>query len=90
MTTSVEPSASAGPGLLGPRITGRVLGRLAARAVTAGPREPVLAGGQGRPDIGPYFHEPTVLTDTSPDMALYGSRLRLREVSPAAGCCQSC
>ena len=31
----------------------------------------VLAGGKARPDIGPYFHEPTVLTDTSPDMALY-------------------
>jgi succinate-semialdehyde dehydrogenase/glutarate-semialdehyde dehydrogenase len=41
MTTSVEPSASAGPGLLGPRITSRLLDRLAARAVTAGPREPV-------------------------------------------------
>ena len=31
----------------------------------------VLADGQARPDIGPYFYEPTVLTDTSPDMALY-------------------
>jgi len=31
----------------------------------------VLAGGKARPDIGPYFYEPTVLTDTSPDMALY-------------------
>ena len=41
MTTSVEPSASAEPGLLGPRITGRLLARLAARAVTAGPRESV-------------------------------------------------
>ena len=27
----------------------------------------VLAGGQARPDIGPYFYEPTVLTGTSPD-----------------------
>ena len=41
MTTSVEPSASAEPGLLGPRVTGRLLDRLAARAVTAGPREQV-------------------------------------------------
>ncbi len=31
----------------------------------------VLAGGKARPDIGPYFYEPTVLTDTSPDMAVY-------------------
>jgi succinate-semialdehyde dehydrogenase/glutarate-semialdehyde dehydrogenase len=31
----------------------------------------VLAGGNARPDIGPYFYEPTVLTDTSADMAVY-------------------
>jgi len=31
----------------------------------------VLAGGRSRPDIGPYFYEPTVLTDTSPDMTVY-------------------
>jgi succinate-semialdehyde dehydrogenase/glutarate-semialdehyde dehydrogenase len=31
----------------------------------------LLAGGKARPDIGPYFYEPTVLTDTSPGMALY-------------------
>jgi succinate-semialdehyde dehydrogenase/glutarate-semialdehyde dehydrogenase len=31
----------------------------------------VLAGGKARPDIGPYFYEPTVLTDCSPDMTLY-------------------
>jgi succinate-semialdehyde dehydrogenase/glutarate-semialdehyde dehydrogenase len=31
----------------------------------------LLAGGKARPDIGPYFFEPTVLTDTSPDMTLY-------------------
>ena len=41
MTPLVEPSASAEARLLGPRITGRVLGRLAARAVTAGPREQI-------------------------------------------------
>ena len=28
----------------------------------------VLAGGVARPDIGPYFIEPTVLTDVTPDM----------------------
>ncbi|MFJ9921924.1 succinic semialdehyde dehydrogenase [Streptomyces rubiginosohelvolus] len=31
----------------------------------------VLAGGQPRPDLGPLFHEPTVLTDVTPDMTLY-------------------
>ena len=31
----------------------------------------LLAGGRARPDIGPYFFEPTVLTDSSPDMTLY-------------------
>lgn len=33
----------------------------------------VLAGGRARPDIGPYFYEPTALTNTSPDMALYAN-----------------
>ncbi|MFB7230355.1 succinic semialdehyde dehydrogenase [Streptomyces fimicarius] len=31
----------------------------------------VLAGGRARPDLGPLFHEPTVLTDVTPDMTLY-------------------
>jgi succinate-semialdehyde dehydrogenase/glutarate-semialdehyde dehydrogenase len=31
----------------------------------------LLAGGNARPDRGPYFFEPTVLTNTSPDMTLY-------------------
>jgi len=31
----------------------------------------LLAGGNPRPDIGPYFYEPTILTGASPDMALY-------------------
>ncbi|HEX3796925.1 MAG TPA: succinic semialdehyde dehydrogenase [Acidimicrobiales bacterium] len=32
----------------------------------------VLAGGRARPDLGPFFFEPTVLTDVTPDMAVYG------------------
>ena len=39
MTTSAGSSASVEPRFLGPRITRRLLGRLADRAVTAGPRE---------------------------------------------------
>ncbi|TWS26022.1 succinate-semialdehyde dehydrogenase (NADP(+)) [Tsukamurella sputi] len=31
----------------------------------------VLAGGHARPDLGPLFHEPTILTGVTPDMTLY-------------------
>jgi succinate-semialdehyde dehydrogenase/glutarate-semialdehyde dehydrogenase len=31
----------------------------------------VLTGGRPRPDIGPLFYEPTVLTDVTPDMRCY-------------------
>ncbi|WP_330451714.1 MULTISPECIES: succinic semialdehyde dehydrogenase [unclassified Streptomyces] len=31
----------------------------------------VLAGGRARPDLGPLFYEPTVLTDVTPDMTLH-------------------
>jgi succinate-semialdehyde dehydrogenase/glutarate-semialdehyde dehydrogenase len=31
----------------------------------------VLAGGRHRPDVGPLFYEPTVLTGVTPDMELY-------------------
>jgi succinate-semialdehyde dehydrogenase/glutarate-semialdehyde dehydrogenase len=31
----------------------------------------VLAGGRARPDVGPLFYEPTVLTGVTPAMALY-------------------
>ena len=37
-------------------------------AIAKGTR--VLAGGRARPDIGPYFFEPTVLTDVTEAMAL--------------------
>jgi succinate-semialdehyde dehydrogenase/glutarate-semialdehyde dehydrogenase len=32
----------------------------------------VLAGGQARPDLGPYFYEPTILEDVTSDMACHG------------------
>lgn len=32
----------------------------------------VLAGGRHRPDLGPYFHEPTVLADVTPEMTVHG------------------
>jgi succinate-semialdehyde dehydrogenase/glutarate-semialdehyde dehydrogenase len=31
----------------------------------------VLSGGRARPDLGPYFYEPTILTDVTPEMAVY-------------------
>jgi succinate-semialdehyde dehydrogenase/glutarate-semialdehyde dehydrogenase len=31
----------------------------------------VLTGGKARPDLGPYFYEPTLLTGSKPDMDLY-------------------
>ena len=31
----------------------------------------VLAGGRRRPDVGPLFYEPTVLTDVTPDMEVH-------------------
>lgn len=31
----------------------------------------VLAGGSARPDLGPLFHEPTILADVTPDMTLF-------------------
>jgi succinate-semialdehyde dehydrogenase / glutarate-semialdehyde dehydrogenase len=38
-------------------------------AVAKGAR--VVAGGRSRPDLGPFFHEPTVLVDVTPEMTLY-------------------
>jgi succinate-semialdehyde dehydrogenase / glutarate-semialdehyde dehydrogenase len=32
----------------------------------------VLTGGRARPDLGPYFYEPTVLEGTTPDMTCFG------------------
>jgi succinate-semialdehyde dehydrogenase / glutarate-semialdehyde dehydrogenase len=31
----------------------------------------VLAGGNARPDVGPYFHEPTLLADVTDEMSLF-------------------
>jgi len=31
----------------------------------------VLAGGRARPDLGPFFYEPTVLEGVTPDMACF-------------------
>jgi acyl-CoA reductase-like NAD-dependent aldehyde dehydrogenase len=32
----------------------------------------VVVGGNARPDLGPYFHEPTVLVGVTPQMDVYG------------------
>jgi succinate-semialdehyde dehydrogenase/glutarate-semialdehyde dehydrogenase len=31
----------------------------------------ILVGGRARPDLGPYFYEPTLLTDVTPEMELF-------------------
>lgn len=46
-----------------------VVERHVADAVAAGAT--VLAGGRHRPDLGPFFYEPTVLTDVGPEMTCY-------------------
>jgi succinate-semialdehyde dehydrogenase/glutarate-semialdehyde dehydrogenase len=33
----------------------------------------VLAGGRARPDLGPYFFEPTILEGVTPDMTCFGN-----------------
>lgn len=38
-------------------------------AVAKGAR--VVAGGKARPELGPYFYEPTVLADVTPEMDVY-------------------
>ena len=48
----------------------RVLDHIA-DAVAKGAR--VLAGGTARPDLGPYYVEPTVLTGVTPDMACFAA-----------------
>ncbi|GAA2841987.1 succinic semialdehyde dehydrogenase [Kitasatospora sp. CM 4170] len=42
--------------------------RHVADAVKAGAT--VVAGGRARPDLGPFFHEPTILDGVTPDMAV--------------------
>ncbi|MFT4009557.1 MAG: succinic semialdehyde dehydrogenase [Nocardioidaceae bacterium] len=32
----------------------------------------ILIGGRARPDLGPYFYEPTILEDVTPDMTCFG------------------
>ena len=58
---------------MGPLISQRQLEAVTAHvedAVSKGAR--VLAGGKARPDLGPYFYEPTILEGVTPDMACFG------------------
>jgi succinate-semialdehyde dehydrogenase/glutarate-semialdehyde dehydrogenase len=72
---------------MGSLISGAQLARVAAHvddAVSKGAT--VLAGGRARPDIGPYFYEPTVLTGVTEDMRLcreetFGPVVAVREVT---------
>jgi acyl-CoA reductase-like NAD-dependent aldehyde dehydrogenase len=58
---------------MGPLISQRQLDAVTAHvedAVGKGAR--VLTGGRARPDLGPYFFEPTILEGVTPDMACFG------------------
>ncbi|MFJ8432681.1 succinic semialdehyde dehydrogenase [Kitasatospora sp. NPDC094019] len=58
---------------MGSLVSGRQLEattRHVEEAVKAGAT--VLAGGKARPDLGPFFHEPTILEGVTPDMAVCG------------------
>jgi succinate-semialdehyde dehydrogenase / glutarate-semialdehyde dehydrogenase len=54
--------------LIGPEQLERVSGKVE-RAVAAGAR--VIVGGRHRPDIGPYFYEPTLLVDAPLDSEIW-------------------
>ncbi|GAA1133086.1 succinic semialdehyde dehydrogenase [Nocardioides aquiterrae] len=58
---------------MGPLISQQQLDAVTAHvedAVAKGAR--VLTGGKARPDLGPYFFEPTILEGVTPDMACFG------------------
>jgi len=58
---------------MGPLISRRQLETVTAHvddAVAKGAR--VLTGGKARPDLGPYFFEPTILEGVKPDMTCFG------------------
>jgi succinate-semialdehyde dehydrogenase/glutarate-semialdehyde dehydrogenase len=58
---------------MGPLISQAQLGRVLAHlddAVSKGAR--VLTGGRHRPDLAPYYVEPTILEGVTPEMSLYG------------------
>jgi succinate-semialdehyde dehydrogenase/glutarate-semialdehyde dehydrogenase len=58
---------------MGPLISSDQLGTVVAHvddAVSKGAR--VLTGGRARPDLAPYYYEPTILEGVSPDMTCFG------------------
>lgn len=71
-TDALELGAGIGWGAdIGSLISGRQLARVTEHvddAVAQGAR--VLAGGRPRPDVGPYFYEPTILVDVTREMIL--------------------
>jgi succinate-semialdehyde dehydrogenase/glutarate-semialdehyde dehydrogenase len=59
---------------MGPLISEEQLATVTAHvddAVAKGAR--VLAGGQARPDLAPYFYEPTILEGVTPEMTCFGN-----------------
>jgi len=66
------------PGLAWGSDMGTLISKAQLDAVTAhvedarGKGVRVLAGGRARPDLGPYYYEPTVLEGVTPDMRCFG------------------
>jgi succinate-semialdehyde dehydrogenase/glutarate-semialdehyde dehydrogenase len=59
---------------MGSLISARQLASVEAHVTDAVARgATVLAGGRARPDIGPFFYEPTVLRDVTPEMTVYAN-----------------
>jgi len=57
---------------MGSIISGEQLARVVEHVDDAvGKGAEVLAGGKARPDLGPYFYEPTVLAGATPEMKLF-------------------
>ena len=57
---------------MGSLIADKQLKTVADTSTTRWPRgRRVLAGGKARPDIGPYFYEPTILTGVHDGMAAF-------------------
>ena len=69
MTLSPAIDYSADMGSLVSRKQLETVARHVDDAVAKGAK--VLAGGKARPDLGPHFYEPTILTDVNPTMEVY-------------------
>ncbi|MFK0112928.1 succinic semialdehyde dehydrogenase [Streptomyces sp. NPDC091217] len=69
ITLGTSLSYGVGMGSLAGRRQLETVSRHVGQAVAEGAR--VLAGGKARPDVGPFFYEPTILDGVTPTMAVH-------------------